>query len=473
MTSPEAKSSREANASLAPPLWRQLQGAARVLQQVQQGRSAGPLLEQVEPGLRPGVQALSYLALRRLGTAQALRSLLARQRPAAPADSLLCCALALALPASADWPSHSARYDAHTLVDQSIEAAKRDAATRAQANFINACLRRFLREQTSLLQQVLQDPLARWNHPPWWVRRLQQDHPQHWQGILQAGNMQPPMTLRVNLRRSSVQDCIALFQQAGIGVRQCSDTALELDQARPVHWIPGFLEGLWSVQDAAAQIAAPLLMDGLRPLHAPSDGQSLQVLDACAAPGGKTAHLLELADCQVAALDIDPARCERITQNLTRLGLKARVIAADAALPHSWMPKLGIAAFDAILLDAPCTASGIVRRHPDLRWLRREADIAQSAAQQRRLLDALWPLLKPGGRLLFATCSVFRDEGERLVGSFLANNSQAHLLPAPGHLLPQSTALDDGLRDNQPGGHDGFFYALLHKAVHGSGAPGL
>ena len=457
----------------APPLWRQLQGAARVLHQVQEGRSAGPLLEQVEPGLRPGVQALSYLALRRLGTAQALRSLLARQRPPALADSLLCCALALALPASADWPADSARYDAHTLVDQCIEAAKRDASTRAQANFINACLRRFLREQTSLLQQVLQGPLARWNHPAWWVRRLQQDHPQHWQGILQAGNRQPPMTLRVNLRRSSVQDCMALMHQAGIASRRCADAGLELDQARPVHLIPGFSEGLWSVQDAAAQMAAPLLMDGLHPPGAAAEGQGLQVLDACAAPGGKTAHLLELADCQVTALDIDPARCTRITQNLARLGLKATVIAAAAALPQSWMPGLGIESFDAILLDAPCTASGIVRRHPDLRWLRREADIAQSAAQQRRLLEALWPLLKPGGRLLFATCSVFRDEGERLVGSFLANNNQALLRPAPGHLLPQSAALDDGLRDNQPSGHDGFFYALLHKAGHGTGAPGL
>lgn len=473
MTSPQAKSSREAGASRAPPLWLQLQGAARVLRQVQEGRSAGPLMEQVELGLRPGVQALSYAVMRRLGTAQALRSLLARRPPPAAADSLLCCALALALPPSADWPSYGAGYDSHTLVDQCIEAAKRDPAMRGQANFINACLRRFLREQASLLQLVLQEPLARWNHPAWWVRRLQQDYPQHWQAVLQAGNMPPPMTLRVNRRRSSAHECITLLGQAGIGVRQCGDAALELDQARPVLQIPGFSEGLWSVQDAAAQMAAPLLMDGLRPLEAQAQGQSLQVLDACAAPGGKTAHLLELADCQVTALDIDPVRCARITQNLTRLGLQATVIAADAALPQTWMPKLGIQAFDAILLDAPCTASGIVRRHPDLRWLRREADIVQSAAQQRRLLDALWPLLKPGGRLLFATCSVFRDEGERLIGPFLANNSHAQLLPAPGHLLPQIAAPGDGLRDNRPGGHDGFFFALLHKAVFRSGAPSL
>jgi 16S rRNA (cytosine967-C5)-methyltransferase len=467
------------SSSGAPPLWRQLQGAALVLSQVREGRSATAALERVESGLRPGVLALSHLALRRLGAAQAVRAMLARKPPPPAADSLLCCALALAMsdqraPAGAregvaDDPATGAAYDSHTLVNQAVEAAKRDLATRAQANFINACLRRFLRERATLLLKVGQDPVARWNHPRWWLHRLQRDHPQHWQAILEASNQQAPMTLRVNLRRGSVQDCLDLLQQAGLEARRCGPAALELEQARPVQAIPGFREGRWSVQDAAAQLAAPLLLGELMQAGQPASGQGLLVLDACAAPGGKTGHLLELADCQVVALDIDPARCENIRQNLARLGLQARVAAADAALPQSWLPALGLAAtgagavFDAILLDAPCTASGIVRRHPDVRWLRRESDIEQSAALQARLLAALWPLLKPGGRLLYAVCSVFRDEGEGQVRSFLANNSDALLRPAPGHLLPLSAAPEHGLRDNRPCGHDGFFYALLER----------
>jgi 16S rRNA (cytosine967-C5)-methyltransferase len=462
----------------APALWRQLQGAARVLLQVREGRSASTALEREEAGLRPGVLALSSLALRRLGAAQAVRALLAPKQPPAQADSLLCCALALALP-DRDAPASAPRgmadgagagpaYDTHTLVNQAVEAAKRDPATRPQANFINACLRRFLRESAALLRQIEQDPVARWNHPGWWLRRLKTDHPQHWQAILEASNQKAPMTLRVNLRRGSVQDCLDLLQGAGLKARRCGPAALELEQARPVLAVPGFLEGRWSVQDAAAQLAAPLLLGELMQADQPASGQGLLVLDACAAPGGKTGHLLELADCQVTALDIDPARCASIQQNLARLGLPATVVAADAALPQSWLPTLGLAAagaevFDAILLDAPCTASGIVRRHPDVRWLRRESDIAQSARIQARLLAALWPLLKPGGRLLYAVCSVFRDEGEGQVRSFLANNSDALLRPAPGHLLPLSAAPGHGLRDNRPCGHDGFFYALLHK----------
>jgi 16S rRNA (cytosine967-C5)-methyltransferase len=221
-----------------------------------------------------------------------------------------------------------------------------------------------------------------------------------------------------------------------------------------VHDVPGFDTGGVSVQDAAAQLAAPLLLEGL------DKGGSLRILDACAAPGGKTAHLLELADAHVIALDIDPARCERIHDNLRRQGLQAQVVAGDAAQPSGWWDKQP---FDAILLDAPCTASGIVRRHPDVRWLRRESDIAQLAALQARLLAVLWPLLRPGGRLLYCTCSVFRAEGEAQVQTFLAHNTEAVLRPAPGHLLPQSRANDDAVPDNLKGDHDGFFYALLEK----------
>jgi len=228
-----------------------------------------------------------------------------------------------------------------------------------------------------------------------------------------------------------------------------------LQKAVPVHALPGFSAGEVSVQDAAAQVAAQLLAQHLQGQPQP------KVLDACAAPGGKTAHILELLDAQVLALDVDPVRCKRIDENLHRLGLHAQVKAADAAETAQWWDGTP---FDGILLDAPCTASGIVRRHPDVRWLRRESDIAALARQQARLLDALWPLLRPGGVLVYCTCSVFRDEGERRIATFVAHNNGAVLKPSPGHLVPQQSAGPATLRDNLEGDHDGFFYAVLHKA---------
>ena len=191
-----------------------------------------------------------------------------------------------------------------------------------------------------------------------------------------------------------------------------------------------------------------------------ADDAPLRILDACAAPGGKTAHLLERADCDVTALDIDARRCERIAQNLERLGLQARIVVGDASRPADWWDGQ---LFDAILLDAPCTASGIVRRHPDVRWLRRPTDIAQLAAIQARLLEALWPLLRTGGCLLYCTCSVFRDEGDNQLQTFVAHHTDALLRPSPGHLLPQSGVEATGLPDNLSREHDGFFYALLQK----------
>ena len=450
-----------AGASLsAPPLWRLLQAAAGVVAAVLDGASATAAMGRVDSSLRPGAQALAFHALRQLGRAQALRQLLARRPPPAQADALLCTALALC------WRESEAPYEVFTLVDQSVEAAKRGSATRAQANFINACLRRFLRERDALVAATEQDPVAHWNHPRWWIARLKQDHPQQWQQILQANNTQPPMTLRLNARKAAVAPYLARLQQAGIGAAPIGEHGVVLHQPMPVHEIPGFDAGEVSVQDAAAQLAAPLLLQALAP--AEGSGQStLRLLDACAAPGGKTAHLLELADADVTALDIDPARCRRIDDTLRRLGLQARVLAADAAEPSQWWDGRP---FDAILLDAPCTASGIVRRHPDVRWLRRETDIAQLAAVQARLLAALWPLLKPGGRLLYCTCSVFRAEGEAQAQTFVANNTGAVLRAAPGHLVPQPGAKHNGVQDNLEGDHDGFYYALLEKSA-GDGLP--
>jgi 16S rRNA (cytosine967-C5)-methyltransferase len=415
---------------------------------VRAGESATPAIARVAGELRPGAQALAFHALRQLGRAEALRKLLAKRPPPPQADALLCTALALA------WDEAHAPYAPFTLVDQAVEAAKRDAGTRAQANFINACLRRFLREREVLVAATERDPVAAWNHPRWWIERLKADHPAHWQAILRANNQAAPMTLRVNVRKVSREAMRDTLAAAGMESVPVGEHGLVLAQARPVHEIPGFADGLVSVQDAAAQLAAPLLLQDLATTARP------RILDACAAPGGKSAHILELCDADLLALDVDPARCVRIADNQARLGLQTEVRAGDAAQPADWWDGVP---FDAILLDAPCTASGIVRRHPDVRWLRRDSDIAQLAAQQDRLLAALWPLLRPGGRLVYCTCSVFRAEGEARVAAFVARHKEAHLLPSPGHLLPQSAGNAQGLRDNLQGDHDGFFHAALQK----------
>ena len=405
-------------------------------------------LDNVAPALRPGVQALSFQVWRNLGRADALVHRLAARPPAPAVNALLRVALALV------WDETQAPYDAFTLVNQAVEAVKSVPATRAQAPFVNACLRRFLRERTDLLQATEALPSARWNHPEWWIKRLQRDYPDQWQVILDANNQPAPLSLRVNRRKISVTAYAEMLAAAGLQAAASGPSGLVLAQAVPVHQLPGFDAGLVSVQDMGAQMAAELLLDGLRL------GDGDRILDACAAPGGKTGHLLELCDAQVWALDQDARRTARIGENLHRLNLSAELLTADAADTATWWDGR---AFQAILLDAPCTASGIVRRHPDVRWLRRESDIEQLAAQQARLLKALWPLLQPGGRLLYCTCSVFGREGRDQVQAFLAHNTDAQLLPSPGHLIPQNRKNSTSVPENHPGDHDGFFYALFHK----------
>ena len=431
------------------PLWRLLQAAASALAAVRQGQSATPAIARIPHEARPGAQALAFHVLRQLGRAEALRKQLAKRAPPPAADALLCSALALA------WREEDAPYPPFTLVDQAVEAAKRGKDTRNQQAFINACLRRFLRERDALVAATEADPVARWNHPRWWITRLQHEYPEQWEAILAENNRAAPMHLRVNTHKISRGPLQQLLAAAHIASEPIGSYGLVLERPLPVDAIPGFTEGLWSVQDAGAQLAAELLVPGLP--------DTARVLDACAAPGGKTAHICELArQAQVLALDVDPVRCERIHQNLDRLGLEAQVRAADAADTAAWWNG---EPFDAILLDAPCTASGIVRRHPDVRWLRRESDVAQLAAQQKRLLTALWPLLKPGGRLVYCTCSVFHAEGEAQIAAFLAHNSTALLRPGPGHLLPGDGAEGGALPDNRPSDHDGFFYAVLEKSA--------
>jgi 16S rRNA (cytosine967-C5)-methyltransferase len=440
------------------PLEQQLHHAAAALAAVRAGRSLDDALADVPAPARAATQALAFHALRWLGSAQAVRARLAPRTPPPPVDALLCVALALL------WPPSAPPYAQHTLVDQAVACAKRHAPR--SAGFVNAVLRRFVRERETLVAGVTaEDPVARSNHPRWWIDAVRADWPQHWEAILAAANRRPPMTLRVNTRRGDVAGYLRRLAEAGHpgqalppvqateqGLQQAGDLpAIVLNEPCPVARLPGFDDGAVSVQDQAAQLAAPLLLgqggDRLPP--------GARVLDACAAPGGKTAHLLELAELDLLALDRYAQRLQRVAQTLERLGLQARLQAADAAQPATWWDGRP---FDAILLDAPCTASGIVRRHPDIRWLRRPADIAALAQTQRQLLDALWPLLRPGGRLVYATCSVFRAEGERQIEAFLQRHPGAIRRPAPGHLLP----LDNPVA-RAPAVPDGFFYARLDQ----------
>ena len=405
-------------------------------------------LQAVDPALRPGVQALAFAVWRNLGRAMALRAALAPKAPPAPVDALLCVTLALC------WDPAHAPYGAFTLVSQAVEAAKRGQRTARHAAFINACLRRFLRERAHWVGLTDAQPQARWNHPAWWIARLQAEQPQRWQDILQASNTHAPLTLRVNLRAIALEAFMQVLADAGIAARSRAPACVYLAQPVPVARLPGYAQGWFSVQDAAAQRAAPLLLDGLA-LDA-----SARILDACAAPGGKTSHLLEITPARVLALEQDPARTARIHANLQRLKLRADVRTGDAGDPVAWWDGTP---FDAILLDAPCTASGIVRRHPDVRWLRREGDIAQLAHSQQRLLEALWPLVRVGGRLLYCTCSIFAQEGPQQLAAFVARHPDASALPADGSLWPQSAAAAGAVLDNAAYDHDGFFYALLEK----------
>jgi 16S rRNA (cytosine967-C5)-methyltransferase len=361
---------------------------------------------------------------------------------------MLHCALALL------WPQATPLYNEFTVVDQAVAATKK--RSRAAAGFVNAVLRRFVREREILVPALEEKPLARWNHPPWWVKQLQQDWPSHWQALLTQANQKPPMALRVNARQTTAARYALELKAMGRASIVVGEHSVLLAEPCAVGELPGFARGRVSVQDLSAQRAAPLLLgSGL--------SAGARVLDACAAPGGKTAHLLELADVNVLALDSDAVRLERVQATLARLQLRAELKAADARHPHTWWDGRP---FDAILLDAPCSASGIVRRHPDIRWLRRPGDIATLAQAQAELLDALWPLLQPGGRLVFATCSVFKAEGHAQIDAFLQRQGLASTVldpKSPGHCLPLPD--NDSAVPQSPdmASGDGFYYALLHK----------
>jgi 16S rRNA (cytosine967-C5)-methyltransferase len=293
------------------------------------------------------------------------------------------------------------------------------------------------------------------------VDRLKKDHPSHWQAMLAQAQQRPPLMLRLNPHRTTMADWLRRCGEAGLQAQPMGPWAAWLPKPVPVQQIPGFEDGHCSVQDLAAQMAAPLLLDALGPA---TQGRPWQLLDACSAPGGKTAHLIEQAgeSAEVLALDMDAQRLQRVNENLRRLGLTAQTLVADAAHPAEWAQPGQM--FDGILLDAPCSASGIVRRHPDIPWLRRAQDLDTLARQQKALLQGLWPRLRPGGFLLYCTCSLFKIEGEDQVQTFVAHNTDALRKPAPGHLTPVKGGNGVTVGDNGTCELDGFFYALLQKA---------
>jgi len=433
-----------------PPLSVLMAAAGQAVRHVLGGRSLTDALAAVPEPQRPAVQAIAFHAMRNLGRARAVRHALVDRAPAPGADALLLVALCLleaALEPASGSQAPAPRYAPHTVVDQAVRAAAAHKSLSPYKNLINAVLRRYGRERDAVLAGLADDPEARWNHPAWWVETLRAAYPDRWQDLLAAGNAHAPLALRVNRRRAGRDEVIRAFTRAGIGATPVQEWGLVLDSPRPVAQLPGYAEGWWSVQDPGAQRAATLL----------GVGDGMRVLDACAAPGGKTAHLLESADIDLLALDADPARLERVRQNLDRLGLagpRVALAAADAAEPGAWWDGRP---FDAVLADVPCTASGIVRRHPDIRWLRRRADIGRTAALQRRIADALWRVVAPGGRLLYVTCSIFPAEGARQAEDFARRHPDAESLPADGQLLPSNGDAPAAAQ------HDGFFYALFAK----------
>lgn len=417
--------------------------AAQAVGQVLDGRNLSVVLEtlfqhypHITPQQRATSQDLAYGTLRFYARLEALlQQLLQKPLTEAFIHHLLLVSL------------YQLAYDkagAHTVVNQAVLAAAKTKKSWAKG-LVNAVLRNFLRQRDVLEQKLANNQVAQYSYSQWWINKLKQQYPDDWASMLEAGNQHPPMTLRVNRRHSDADHYLQRLQAADLPAQALDAQAIMLEHAVPVSRLPGFEQGQASVQDWGAQFAA-LELDA-------KDG--MRVLDACCAPGGKTGHVLELADVHMTAMDNDAKRLQRVQQNLDRLGLQASLVQGDASTPDAWWDGQP---YDRILADVPCTASGIVRRHVDIKWLRREQDIAAFAEQQRVILQGLWRLLAKGGKLLYVTCSVFHEENQQQIAQFLRSQPDARLLPLK----------HDALQSNQgqllPGTeHDGFFYALLQK----------
>jgi len=415
-----------------------LRDAAKVVAEVVRGRSLTAALDRAgDLGVespRAALVDLTHGTLRAYGRVQAITRALARRGGTVDpvVEALLWCSL---------YALDSGRHAPYTVVDQAVRACVA-LDRQAAKGYVNGVLRSYQREAGALVDRLSRDPEFRWQHPRWWIDAVRAAWPRDWQGILDAGNRHPPMTLRVNSRRTDVSVCLEKLAEAGIEVAEAAAQAIRLQRPLPVDRLPGFAEGLLSVQDAGAQRAARWL----------DAGSGMRVLDACAAPGGKCAHVLEIADVELTALDIDARRCALIESNLSRLGLRADVRAADCSRLETWWDGR---TYERILADVPCSGSGVVRRHPDMKWLRRETDLAAFAARQSGILDALWQVLEPGGKLLYVTCSVFPEENDAVVDAFCKRTPTACRLLLPDGAAPQLL----------PGpGHDGFYYALLGRS---------
>ena len=427
--------------------------AAQALGQVlDEGRSLAmvlpPALERVAPRDRGLLREVCYGVCRWQPELQTLLDGLLN-RPLDPREPVVRALLLVGL-----YQLHHLRIPDHAAVAETVAAARQVRKSWA-ASLTNAVLRSFPRRRAELLARVAASAEARTAHPRWLLESLQEDWPDDWPTIVAANNDRPPFTLRVNALQSSRDDYQTRLAAAGKHAEPVAVAPAALTLAEPVEpaALPGFAEGQVSVQDAAAQLAAPLL--AVEP--------GMRVLDACAAPGGKTAHLLEcIPDLDLTALDQDGDRLERVRDNLNRLRLAARLVRGDASQPADWWDGVP---YDRILLDAPCSATGVIRRHPDIKLLRREADIAALADRQQAMLLALWPLLRPGGRLLYATCSVLRRENDQVVAAFLATQPEARAQPM---IAGWGRALAQG-RQILPGeeGMDGFYYAALVKPALG------
>ncbi|MGC2458013.1 MAG: 16S rRNA (cytosine(967)-C(5))-methyltransferase RsmB [Gallionellaceae bacterium] len=416
--------------------------AARIVCQVMDGRNLSHALSVLQssanhpsPQQRAALQDLSYGTLRHYGRLLGvLQQLLRKPVP----DDQLRCLLLVAL-----YQLQFSKAPPYAVVDHAVHATRR--INSKASGLVNAILRNFLRNRAALFDAAASSEEGRYSYQQWWIDAIKAQYGGQAEAILLAGNLHPPMTLRVNRRRIKPADYLALLQQQNIPARLIELEAVLLQKPMAVEMLPGFFDGLVSVQDAGAQYAA-----GLLEVH---DG--MRVLDACAAPGGKSSHLLELADIDLLALDKDEGRLQRIRENLQRLQVSARVQCGSAAQPDGWWDGKP---FHRILADVPCSASGVVRRHPDIKWLRRPEDIDSFARQQLQILCALWRLLARDGKLLYATCSVFARENSQVISKFLQQHEDARELAlfAPGlndgQLLPNET-------------HDGFFYALLHKSA--------
>ncbi len=431
------------------PLSDSLLLSAGVIEKVLSGFSLHNQLSTVKDTSRPIVQALTYHAMRYFGWASCISKNFIKHFPNKRFECLLLLNLTLLRKQigekedTANFPF----YSQFTIVNQAVHATRNCPKLRPYKNLLNAILRQYLRVKDDLISEV---PEAVWNHQNWWIDLLRQAYPKQWCSILEASNSFSPLTLRVNLKKAYQEEVLQMFFRKGFVAKSIGKSAVAILNPKPIDTLPGFHQGFWSVQDFGAQLAVPLLevKDGMH------------VLDACAAPGGKTTHFLEIADVNLVSIDIKASRLSYIEQSIKRLGLdfkRVNLKVADAVNLDSWWNGKH---FDAVLADVPCTASGIVRRHPEIRWLRKERDVQHAVIKQKSILDSLWETVSPGGRLLYSNCSIFPDEGENQASEFSKKHKDAIRLQAPGQILPVQIEKSDSRKFIK---HDGFFYALFTK----------